>query len=68
MRPIPAACRESMERVRMWRSDVHGHHGRGLHPGALMVARTETRAILAALRAARRSEGALLTRWGVPGG
>ena len=68
LRP-PEACRESLREARKarvwmsmtWQWTAHYAHAKE----RLVCARRDTRAIVAALRAARRTEGALAERWGV---
>ena len=72
MRPPPEAVRESMEAARLIRvfwgwGQVQGPPltGEETDEAQYAAARRQTRAILEALRAARRNETTLVERWGV---
>ena len=70
MKPPAIACRESMEAARSfrWQSWILPNgswYWKMEHRVAIRKERDTTREILRALRAARRSEGALVERWGV---
>lgn len=66
MKRPPEACRESMERARRFRRMRWEMGASGPTIGVRgCTSRLETAEIVRALRAARRTEGALLARWGV---